>query len=75
MKLCEICWRNGRSLWKGCCLCTNDVLTPNAFYEWMGTLLEPLPERKQEAPKPVYTQTKTKLVFGEKLTKAKRQKI
>lgn len=73
MKLCPVCWSNGRSLQKGSCLCTGDVLTSSAFYEWMGSLLEPLPARKEEAPKPVYVQSKAKLVFGDMITKSKRR--
>lgn len=68
MKFCGICWRNGRSLWEGACLCTNDVLTNSAFYEWMGDKLKPLPPKVEE-PKPVFVPKRAVLKFGEKLPK------
>ena len=44
--LCPTYWKNGRSLWAGCCFCSGDVMQPSEFFAQMGKQLSPLPERK-----------------------------
>ena len=76
MNLCQTCWtRYGRSLADTDCLClpSTSVLNSSRFHEWNATRLEPLPERKEEAPKPVYAQSKPKVIFWEALVKPKRK--
>lgn len=71
MNLCQRCWANGRSLQLGECFCTDSVLKPSDFHAWMGSKVPPLPDKPKDASKPVYVQSKTRLVFGEKINSKK----
>lgn len=77
MKLCPICWKNGRSLDVSDCLCspTTTVLTTSQFFKAMGKEWVPPPKRDLDAPKREETVFKPRPpVFGEAIQKQKKKK-
>lgn len=69
MEICQTCHKNGRSLWKDCCLCTGDVLKPSEFIVWNAKrrVHYDIPQPKIEVKQVVFN--KPKLVFGQRIQK------